>query len=755
MTKFVTKQYLYAFIIKSLALLALVMLVGNNQSFANIPHPTDRNLIFYVSPTGSDKANGLSPESKDGANGPFASLQHARDVLRRLRHDGVLNRPIEVRIQPGIYQLDETLMMDERDSGTADFPVIYRSITDQPAVLSGGRYLDNCSRIDSDLLSCDVKALHVQRLSMLGLDSRLSMSLPPFELFADGQRRQLARWPNSGYDHAMGYNWKYIAGSTNDARDHFVFSKTTTHHWKSVRGATVHIWPGNDWFDQYVGIESLDTTQGLMRLKEKTSYPIKPGRRFSILNLREELDTPGEWYYDAGAGRILLFVTPSTNNIRPIISYLDNVIDLRNASHIQIEGLTIENSRKTAITITGGNHNLITHCTIRNTGGFGIEVHKGNRHIIQNSDINNTGYGGIVLNGGDRKTLTASNHIAVGNNIHHTGRLVRTGRAALHLEGVGNTGRNNHIHNTPGMAVVMVGNDHLLELNNIHDTCEESSDCGAIYTGRDWTFHGNIIRYNRIHDIYGYGMNNFDATTGRVEYATPHGARGIYLDDAASGFDITGNLFYRIPYIALQIGGGRDNTVANNIFVTKGYAIWMDARSQGFPWEKIMLPRLRSMPYESPVWRKRYPELAEPMANPQWPEGNRIVNNIILGAPGTHDVITPFKYAIPPNDTVINYNIVWNNDDPIKVDYRLLGTMISGVVDWSVWQQSGFDKNSLIADPQLLDTPSGIKLSQTSPARGLGILNIPFGNIDNSDDTHTPVIRFSSPQMKIYRYNVN
>jgi len=145
MTKFVTKKYLYAFIIKSLALLALVMLVGNNQSFANIPHPTDRNLIFYVSPTGSDKANGLSPESKDGANGPFASLQHARDVLRRLRHDGVLNRPIEVRIQPGIYQLDETLMMDERDSGTADFPVIYRSITDQPAVLSGGRYLDNCS----------------------------------------------------------------------------------------------------------------------------------------------------------------------------------------------------------------------------------------------------------------------------------------------------------------------------------------------------------------------------------------------------------------------------------------------------------------------------------------------------------------------------------------------------------------------------------------------------------------------------------
>ena len=35
--------------------------------------------------------------------------------------------------------------------------------------------------------------------------------------------------------------------------------------------------------------------------------------------------------------------------------------------------------------------------------------------------------------------------------------------------------------------------------------CYETGDVGAIYTGRDWTFRDNVLRYNYMHDIHGPG----------------------------------------------------------------------------------------------------------------------------------------------------------------------------------------------------------------------------------------------------------
>ena len=39
-----------------------------------------------------------------------------------------------------------------------------------------------------------------------------------------------------------------------------------------------------------------------------------------------------------------------------------------------------------------------------------------------------------------------------------------------------------------GFHITFQGNDHILEYNHIHHVCMNSSDCGAIHTGRDWTY---------------------------------------------------------------------------------------------------------------------------------------------------------------------------------------------------------------------------------------------------------------------------
>ena len=564
-------------------------------------------IELYVAPTGSDQADGRSSTiDNEGLHGPFATLIRARDELRRLRNKGDLPNGATVNVREGTYELSDVFLLETQDSGSLKEPIIFRAYKDEIVKLSGGRQLSDCKTISSKLVTCNTSTLKLNELDAIGLNKRLlAAPLPPFEVFDNEKRLQLARWPNSDRNAPGGDTWAYVSSAAKGALTNFIYHGVPTGISNLSKNAVIHIWPGNDWFDEYIGISN--TSPSNFTLAEPTTYPIQPGRRFSILNVPETMDAPGEWYYSAETQELSIIPIPDLNDHAPVVSYLDSIIDMRDAYNIRLEGFIIENSRKTAVTITGGRSNTLENCIIRNTGGYGIEIRGGSHHNIIESEIHDTGYGGIVLKGGDRKTLIASGHNAISNNIHHTGILVRTGIAALSLSGVGNTGRHNRIHNTPGLAVSINGNDHILELNDISHACEQSSDCGAVYTGRDWTFHGNVIRHNRIHDIYGYGMKRINTSAGIVDYARPHDASGVYLDDAVSGIDVIGNVFYRIPGKMIQIGGGRDNTIDNNIFITNSSAIWMNTRGPD-AWYKNMLPRLNAVPYKGPVWRNRFPQ---------------------------------------------------------------------------------------------------------------------------------------------------
>ena len=141
------------------------------------------------------------------------------------------------------------------------------------------------------------------------------------------------------------------------------------------------------------------------------------------------------------------------------------------------------------------------------------------------------------------------------------------------------------------------GNDHLIELNEIHSVCCESNDAGAIYAGRNWTMRGTVIRYNYFHHISGFENR---------------GCVGVYLDDQFSGTEIFGNLFYKVATAAM-IGGGRDCSIVNNVFVDCVPSIHLDAR--GLVWAGRGRPEmdagLKAAPYQSPLWAKSLSEVAE------------------------------------------------------------------------------------------------------------------------------------------------
>jgi hypothetical protein len=258
-------------------------------------------------------------------------------------------------------------------------------------------------------------------------------------------------------------------------------------------------------------------------------------------------------------------------------------------------------------------------------GNHAAVVEGGTDHQVTGCHIYGNGDGGIFITGGDRKTLTPSNHTAHNNHIHHLSRWSRCYTPAISATGVGIRMTHNLIHDLPHSGIIFWGNEMLIEFNEIHHVTLESADAGAIYTGRDFTARGTVIRHNYVHDTGGYDW----------------GTMGVYLDDCVSGEIIYGNVFARVQR-ATFIGGGRDNKVENNIFVDCKPAVWVDARGLDARavWHnmiyKTMKNRLEAMRHHQPPYSERYPELQQLDAyyakdDGVPPEGNVIARNISVG----------------------------------------------------------------------------------------------------------------------------
>ena len=377
-------------------------------------------------------------------------------------------------------------------------------------------------------------------------------------------------------------------------------------------------------------------------------------------HLLEELDAPGEWYLNRKNG-IIYFWPPDGINDSDVILPISHkpLIILDNVSHMIIDGLIFEYGRGHGIKIKGGEKIHISNCTIRNVGRYGISIDHGNDHKITNCKLYQIGEGGISLNGGDRQKLTPSNHIAENNDIHHYARLAKTYHPGIYLRGVGQRVTHNHIHNAPHNAIIFKGNDHLIEFNQINDVAQETGDVGVIYTGRDWSARGNVIRYNYIY--------NTPSRMGK-------GTMGVYLDDCASGTLIDGNVFFNAGQ-AVFIGGGRDNTVKNNIFVSCQSALHVDSRAE--TWAKIkikkqikgwdLIDKLKKINYNHPPYSLKYPALASMLENtPLSPIGNSFVKNTISDTANWLDLFQVDRKLITIEDNHVIQEKIFNTFDHME-----------------------------------------------------------------------------------------
>jgi len=635
------------------------------------------NAEIYVSPTGNDSNNGSIKQ-------PFATIQHAVDFIKKNNHNNSV-----IILREGIYEIKESLVLDSLPDN-----LVIKAYQNESVHITGGRKIKGFKPIDKktpgyERLNKDVRSLILQvNLKTLGITNYGEIKHRGFGspiapsglmLYFNGEPMTIARWPNDSWART-----KEIPEKLNGKG--FSYSGNRPSRWKEATDIWMHGYWKWDWADSYVKIDKINRKKKEITISDPQSpYPYAKKRRFYFFNVLEELDSPGEWYLNRETGMLYFYPPGEIGNAEMYVSLLSKpLMKIKNCNGVTISNLNFEYSNGTGVVINGGKNNLIQNCLFRNFSTvavcigntdagskiYGNTLYNGNagtNNGISNCIISNTGEGGIILGGGDRKTLTPGKNFVENTKIYKVSEWVRTYRAGIYMYGVGNIVRNNEIYNLPHTAIFFWGNDHLVEYNNIHHVCMETADAGAIYNGRDWTQRGHLIQYNYIHHLHGV------ETTGSF-----NDVMGVYLDDYSSGTTVYSNIFYKAGRNIL-VGGGRDNTIKNNIFIDGYPAVHVDARGIGWgkyyfkhPEENILIQRYKAVNAGNPPYSEKYPELLTVLDDePAIPKNNCIETNVFCGGRwrdlrnNMNDSIICFK-----NNTVKEsgdfYSIENNN---IKIDF--------------------------------------------------------------------------------------
>lgn len=593
------------------------------MSRVRLPKPPPPGLTLYVAPNGADTHPGTQQQ-------PFATLERARDEIRVIKtRDGLMKGSVAVIVQGGDYKVTRGFTLSAEDSGTDKAPIVYRAADGQTPRFTGGIRLSGfqpvrdaavLARLPEEargkILQVDLKSYGLTKLKPLKLGGFASGSgfktYPAMELFFDGKAMPIARWPNEGFVHVADVSVKdghKIHGRVGSKVGQLLYEGQRPRRWKDENNAMLYGYWFFGWADSYERIAAIDADKHIITLEKPFhTYGYRKAQPYYALNLLSEIDLPGEWYLDRETS--ILYVYPPSDPAKAVVelSVADfPLVRLEKASHVTLQGLVWDLGCVDGVHVEGGDYCLLAGCTIRRFGGNGVVINGGMHHGLLSCDIYSLGRGGTSIQGGDRTRLTPGEHFVENCHIYNLSRIDHTYTPAVLAHGVGLRIAHNLFHHIGSSALRVGGNDHVVEFNEIHDVVLESDDQGGADMFGDPTFRGNVYRYNYWHHI----GNWRDPSNGPA-----CGQAGIRLDDAISGTLLYGNVFYRcsagkLGFGGVQIHGGKDNIVDNNIFVDCMAAIsfspWGQQRWQERTKASLEAPEVKA---NKALYLSRYPELA-------------------------------------------------------------------------------------------------------------------------------------------------
>ncbi len=330
-------------------------------------------------------------------------------------------------------------------------------------------------------------------------------------------------------------------------------------------------------------------------------------------------------------------------------------------------------------------------CTIANVGWYGMDLSDGCRAIaLRGCELTDLGAGGIKLNGSShddrRPDLENGNHLISDCHIHQGGRVFCAATGIHCMHSYGNTFRHNDIHDFYYTGISLgwqwnfrpsICRNNTVEYNHIHHLGSGMlSDMGGIYTLGLQT--GTVLRNNHIHHIE----------------ALSYGAWCIYPDEGSSHLLIENNVCHSTNREIFHQHYGRENIVRNNLFA--------------FGERGVVCYSLFVKPHT----------------------GFRLYKNILLAKNEPH-FLGGHSVGLDTRGHESNFNLLYRYDgeSPWFTEKPSTDSNAGGGVPFERWQELGYDRQSLVADPQCADPEAlDFTLSSDSPA----ITDLGFEPVDLS-----------------------
>jgi len=650
-------------------------------------------VIFYVAPNGKDTWTGRLSEPNSSKNdGPFATIQKARDAIRELKQqqDGKLKQSIIVYIRGGKYFLDEPIIFTSKDSGTSECSITYKNYQDEEVTISGGRKISEWSKTkvnDKPIWVTEVNELDSNQLSFR-------------QIWVNSERAKRARYPNKGYLKVGEVPDTTSESPWNKGQNRFRFQDGDLKEWKTLADAEVVLM--SRWIESHLPIVSIDENERIVNFDRKSVFIIAPGDQYYVENALEFVDEPGEWYLDHNNKKIYYLPMPDEDInqseviipvLKQLIRFEGNLEKEKLVEYISFQGINFSHTEwslpkeqsgypQAAVGVPGAVYGegvcncIFENCNFSNLGTYAIELSRGcKQNKIRGCEISDLGAGGIKIG----ETAIRDNDIEQTHNneivdcyIHDGGVIFHSAIGIWIGQSYNNLIAHNHIHDFyyTGISIgwtwgygKALARGNIVEYNHIHNIGIKSdgdgpilSDMGGIYTLGTQT--GTIIRFNIFHDIAGYR----------------YGGWGIYFDEGSTQIVAENNLVYRTTHGGFHQHYGKENIVRNNIF-----AFGRDAQIQ--------------------------------MTRPEPHTRFTIERNIIYW-----DNENLFAGNLGEFHFVFENNLYWRQDNQ-EIKF--------GNLNWDEWRAKGMDKNSLIADPLFLaPEEDNFSLKPDSPAKKIGFIDI-------------------------------
>lgn len=572
---------------------------------------------YFVSPNGNDK-------NKGSEKSPLKSIKAAQYKARAQKGE------VTVYLRGGEYRFSEPLIFTSFD-GNKDKHLTLSAYPGENVAISGGVALK----------------LQWQPYKNEIMQAKVFPKLAIDMLTVNGKIRSMARYPN--YDStAVRFN-----GTSADAT-----SPERVKTWKNPAGGFLHAMHVSDWGDFHYRIIGKDE-KGELKMEggwqNNRPYSMSKDNRM-VENIFEELDAPGEWFYDTKESVLYYYPVQNEDIAKSTfeVSLLKHLVEFRGTEQEPVKNITLKNIEFTqttrtfmekyepllrsdwtiyrggAIVFEGTENCVVTGSYLHNLGGNAVFFSNYNRNSgISSSHITQVGASAVCFVGDpnavrsavfnydvyssydkiDRqqgpKTNNYPSECFVRDNLIHTIGLFEKQITGVELSmSKSITVSHNSIYDVPRAGInVSEGTwgGHIIEYNDVFETVKETGDHGSFNSwGRDRYWNPDREKMNKF-VAQEPSLVLADVTTPIIirnnRFRCDRGW-DIDLDDGASNYLIYSNLCLNG---GIKLREGFNRVVENNILVHNTFHphVWFKNSGDVFTRNIVMQPY---KPINLPSW---------------------------------------------------------------------------------------------------------------------------------------------------------